>query len=347
MQRSNISVKKIFSISILVVFIILLASCGTHSQTDYSDSDGIYNSQTPTQTEEVSEKNTPSDSYYRQYFNSKTTAYDELEDGTVFTDIDAYNSTGSIDEDGYIVEEQTQEEENSYGAWGENNGEVSVNIYNNSGRGQWNRPYWWYGSGWGYYNNWCSPFWGIGYGWGYPYYGYYGWGYPYYYGGYHNNFYNPYYGNGYNGYAYSRGRRNSDYYNGRSALAGDRYGSRDAARGRSIARENNNRRNTNNSTATRNSRNTRATTGNSRRTYDRNTSTTRARTNTNSRRNKTKQRPSTTRSNRPSVNSNNTRPNRSSTRSSTPRRSSGASRSSGSGRSRSGSRRGGGRGGRG
>ena len=190
----------------------------------------------------------PSDSYYKQYFNSKTEAYGALEQGNVFTDIDAYTTTGSIDKDGYIVEQQTKEED-EYGAWGENSKDITINIYDHSPIVRWNRPYWWYGSGWGYSYNWCSPFWGIGYGWGYPYYGYYGWGYPYYYGGYYNNFYNPYYGNPYNGYAFSRGRRNSDYYSGRSSLRTDRYSMRDASRGVSIARTKNIRRSTNNITA--------------------------------------------------------------------------------------------------
>lgn len=352
MHRSNISVKKITSISILGIFSILLTSCGTHNQNSYADSDGIYSSQAPTETEPVSEANTPSDSYYKQYFNSKTQAYEELEDGTIFTDIDAYSTSESLDDDGYIVEERTQEED--YGAWGENSEQVTVNVYNNGGWGYWNRPYWWYGAGWGFYNNWCSPFWGVGYGWGYPFYGYYGWGYPYYYGGYYNNFYNPYYGNAYNGYTYNRGRRNSDYYNGRTAIRGDRYSMRDARRGQSIARTSNSRRATNNfasSNATRNGRAiSRPTT---RRNYARN-NTTRTRPSTFTRRSNT-QRPSTTRSNRnvrpttrtnvqPSTRSTNRR---SSTRTSTPRRSSGVRRSSGASRSRGTSRSGGGRRGRG
>jgi hypothetical protein len=201
----------------------------------------------------VADQQPPSDSYYKQYFNSKTSAYDALEQGTVFTDIDAYTTTGSINKDGYIVEQQTKQED-EYGPWGENSKDITINIYDHSPIVRWNRPYWWYGSGWGYSYNWCSPFWGIGYGWGYPYYGYYGWGYPFYYGGYYNNFYNPYYGNPYNGYAYSRGRRSSDYYNGTSSLRSTRYSMRDASRGVSIARTKNIRRSTNEITASSNTR---------------------------------------------------------------------------------------------
>ena len=245
MQGSNISVKKILSISVFGVLLLLLSSCGTYNQTNFNEQDGIYNSKASSQPEQVSVERTPNDSYYKQYFNSKTQTYDKLEEGTIFTDIEAYTTSGAIDKDGYIVEQQTQEEE-PYGAWGENSKQTTINIYNNSSNAQWNRPYWWYGSGWGYSNNWCSPFWGIGYGWGYPYYGYYGWGYPYYYGGYYNNFYNPYYGNPYNGYVFSRGRRNSDYYNGTSSLRTNRYSMRDASRGVSIGRTKNIRRSTNN-----------------------------------------------------------------------------------------------------
>ena len=235
MQASFITLKKIVHLSTLSVIALLLNACGSYPQTTFEDSNTNYNTQNTSQPQEVAKVQPPSDSYYKQYFNSKTQAYDALEQGSVFTDIDAYSTTGSINKDGYIVEQQTKEED-EYGSWGENSKDITINIYDHSPIVRWNRPYWWYGSGWGYSYNWCSPFWGIGYGWGYPYYGYYGWGYPYYYGGYYNNFYNPYYGNPYNGYVFSRGRRSSDYYNGTSSLRTNRYSMRDASRGVSIAR---------------------------------------------------------------------------------------------------------------
>ncbi len=253
MQASFITFKKIVHLSAFSVIALLLNACGSYPSTTFEDSKANYNTQNSTQSQEVADQQPPSDSYYKQYFNSKTSAYDALEQGNVFTDIDAYSTTGSINKDGYIVEQQTKQED-EYGPWGENSKDITINIYDYSPIVRWNRPYWWYGSGWGYSYNWCSPFWGIGYGWGYPYYGYYGWGYPFYYGGYYNNFYNPYYGNPYNGYAYSRGRRSSDYYNGTSFLRSTRYSMRDASRGVSIARTKNIRRTTNDITASSNTR---------------------------------------------------------------------------------------------
>jgi hypothetical protein len=340
MLRFTISVKNIFSISIFGLFFLLLSSCGTYNQTNFNEEDGIYKAKAPEQPEQVSAERTPSDSYYKQYFNSKTQAYDALEQGTVFTDIEAYSTTGAIDKNGYIVEEETQDEEN-YGAWGENSKELSITIYNNNNIPYWNRPYWWYGSGWGYSNNWCSPFSAIGYGWGYPYYGYYGWGYPYYYGGYYNNYNNSYYGNQYNGYAYSRGRRSSDYYNGRSSLGSNRSAMRDAARGVSIARTKNTRKNSNNFTTTRNSRNLRSIRSNQRKEYARNIRDIRTTPSTYSRSNNTQSRNTRNSSNtsNSAVRANTSRANRSNT--SPTRRTSSPSRSSGTSRPKTTSKRGG------
>ena len=323
MQASFITLKKIVHLSTLSVVVLLLNACGSYPLTTFEDSNTNYNTQNTTQSQEVAKVQPPSDSYYKQYFNSKTEVYDALEQGNVFTDIDAYNTTGSINKDGYIVEQQTKEED-EYGAWGENSKDITINIYDHTPIVRWNRPYWWYGSGWGYSYNWCSPFWGIGYGWGYPYYGYYGWGYPYYYGGYYNNFYNHYYGNPYNGYAFSRGRRNSDYYNGTSSIRSDRYAMRDASRGVSIARTKNIRRSSNNITAsssTRVARRARTARNNPQKRYSRNLTNYSSRSNTNTRKNNNQnanQRNSSN-YNRQSNNRNNSRSN---TNSAPPRRSS-------------------------
>jgi hypothetical protein len=298
MQASFISLKKIVHLSVLSVIALLLNACGSYPQTTFEDSNTSYNTQNTTQSQEVAKVQPTSYNYYKQYFNSKIEAYGALEQSNVFTDIDAYTTTGSIDKDGYIIEQQTKEED-EYGAWGENSKDITINIYDHTPIVRWNRPYWWYGSGWGYSYNWSSPFWGIGYDWGYPYYGYYGWGYPYYYGGYYNNFYNPYYGNPYNGYAFSRGRRNSDYYGGRSSLRTDRYSMRDALRRVSIARTKNIRRSTNNkkassstrvarrartarNTSSRSNKNTRNNNNNNQNANQRNTSNYNTRSNTRS-----------------------------------------------------------------
>jgi hypothetical protein len=327
MQASFITLKKIVHLSTLSVVVLLLNACGSYPLTTFEDSNTNYNTQNTTQSQEVAKVQPPSDSYYKQYFNSKTEVYDALEQGNVFTDIDAYNTTGSINKDGYIVEQQTKEED-EYGAWGENSKDITINIYDHTPIVRWNRPYWWYGSGWGYSYNWCSPFWGIGYGWGYPYYGYYGWGYPYYYGGYYNNFYNHYYGNPYNGYAFSRGRRNSDYYNGTSSIRSDRYAMRDASRGVSIARTKNIRRNSNNITAsssTRVARRARTARNNPQKRYSRNLTNYSSRSNTNTRKNNNQNanQRNTSNYNRQSNNRNNSRSN---TNSAPPRRSSTISR---------------------
>ena len=323
MQASFITLKKIVHLSTLSVVVLLLNACGSYPLTTFEDSNTNYNTQNTTQSQEVAKVQPPSDSYYKQYFNSKTEVYDALEQGNVFTDIDAYNTTGSINKDGYIVEQQTKEED-EYGAWGENSKDITINIYDHTPIVRWNRPYWWYGSGWGYSYNWCSPFWGIGYGWGYPYYGYYGWGYPYYYGGYYNNFYNHYYGNPYNGYAFSRGRRNSDYYNGTSSIRSDRYAMRDASRGVSIARTKNIRRSSNNITAsssTRVARRARTARNNPQKRYSRNLTNYSSRSNTNTRKNNNQNanQRNTSNYNRQSNNRNNSRSN---TNSAPPRRSS-------------------------
>lgn len=272
-MQINISTLKFMLPSALIG--LLLLSCGTHNQNDYSDADGIYNSDTQMATEVVDEG--PSDSYYKQYFNSKTEAYEDLpEEGAIFTDVDAYSTSEYMDEDGYVVVEEREAEEN-YGGWGENANNVTVNVYGGNNYGYWNRPYWWYGSGYGYYNYWASPYYGVGWGWGYPFYGYYGYGYPSYYGGYYNNYYNPYYGNAYNGYSYTRGRRNSDYYNGRTAASRSNYNHRDARNGRSITRQTENARN-NSSLTDRNSRFDRSTSPRTTRRSDYNTRSTAPRT---------------------------------------------------------------------
>lgn len=256
--------KKYLKFSLVAALTILLSSCGAQQQNVY-DTDGIYNTPATSnvETEVIEENNTPSDSYYKQYFDSKIETYSDLpSQGAVFTDIDAYYTEDSLDENGYIVT-QERDVEQGYGAWGENTQAANVNIYMNGGFGFnnfWNRPYWWYGSGFGFYNNWCSPFiGGVGFGWGYPLYGYYGWGYPIHYGGFYNNFYNPFYGNPHFGYSYTRGRRNTDYYNGRIANSGRNFNYRDARSGRSIANTVASNRRASNPSATRNYNNTRAT----------------------------------------------------------------------------------------
>ena len=218
MQTRYPYLKKLIPLVFMGLFALLLVSCGTYNK-GYGETDGIYSSESDTETSSTEVTNDKSN-YYKQYFKSKENAYEDLpEEDLIFTDIEAYSTKESLDEDGYVViEEETYND--GYGAWGDNSEDITINVYNYGGGyyggfyGHYYNPFW--------YNYWCRPYWTIGYSWGYPYYGY-GWGYPYYYyGGYYGHYYNPY--SGYGGYAnniaYNRGRRNLDYPNGRSVSRG-------------------------------------------------------------------------------------------------------------------------------
>lgn len=194
------------------LFALLLNSCGVHNYGP-GDNDGIYQSETETAVEADNQKS----SYYKQYFESKDKTYEDLpEEDLIFTDIEAYSTTESMDEEGYIVIEENYDYDDGYGGWGNNAEDISINIYNYGGYyGHFYNPFWY--SYW-YYPRWN---WNFGFYWGYPH--YYGWGYPYYYySGYHGHYYNPYYWYPYNqGHiSYNRGRRNTDYYPGRTVNRG-------------------------------------------------------------------------------------------------------------------------------
>lgn len=207
----------------------LFVSCGTHNSNDYDESDGIYSTnKTSTVEEDTSALENEKNNYYKQYFKTKELTYSDIpEDNVIFTDIEAYHSSESLDEDGYIVIEEENYNDEGYGAWGTNGTETTINIYGGYGYSPyWGGGYWGMSFGWG----WGYPY--YGYGWGYPYYGY-GWGYPYYGYGYSYPYYGygygyPYCGSGYyNGYAYNRGRRNTDYYANRSSSRSNTRYSRD------------------------------------------------------------------------------------------------------------------------
>lgn len=205
------------------LFALVLTSCGTYYSAGYEE-DGIYASnEVETEVEETSNAKS---SYYKQYFQSKDKSYEDLpEDGVIFTDIDAYSTTESLDEEGNIVvEEREIAYEDGYGGWGTNNSDVIVNVYNTAGwGGGWGLGWggWGFNAGWG----WNNPWWGWGYGyrpfWGWGG-GYWGWGGgwwcpPNAWGGFYGNPYyyrGGFYGN--NAIAYNRGRRNLDYNRGRS-----------------------------------------------------------------------------------------------------------------------------------
>ncbi|WP_203295929.1 hypothetical protein [Luteirhabdus pelagi] len=334
--------KKLTKGPFLALIATLLVSCGTYNE-DYYDSDGIYND-----GQQVSETETPVDktNYYKQYFQTKAAQYQDVpEEDVIFTDIEAYSTTEYIDDEGYIITEDNRGYEESYGAWGSNAQDVTVNIYNDNwgwGFGYWNTPYWGFNSFWGYpygfYRPWGTGF-GWGWGWGQPFYGGfygYGWGHPFYgnYGGYYPFYYN----HAYNQVAYNRGRRNTDYI-GRSSARSAR---RDYSRGRSnsYSRSEMARRSNRSSTMRSRSSMSRNRNANMRRSNSRSV----RRTNPNMRRNNTTVR----RSNSARRSSNNARRSNNSVRrsgsSGSSIRSGGSSRSSGSSRSGGGARRGGGRG---
>lgn len=215
MFTQNIKLKRQFLLPSLGALSILLVSCGTYN--NVGETDGIYsteNNMAPDEGYEVSQEDKAS--YYKEYFKAKENTYGDMpEDDVVFTDIEAYSTTEYIDDEGYVVIEEREYEED-YGQWGDNSENVTVNIYNTGGYGFGHGAYW----GWGYpyygHSYWNIGFgWGYGYGWGYPYYGYYGWGPSYYGGGYYNP-YHYYNNNYYNNVSYNRGRRNLDYIPGRS-----------------------------------------------------------------------------------------------------------------------------------
>jgi hypothetical protein len=314
----------------LVVGLIsfFLVSCGSHGDNSYSDTDGIYNTSNgsaPSQEVSSSEK----DTYYKAYFKSKEDTYSEMpQEDLIFTDIEAYSTTESLDEEGFIVVDEY--EEAGYAGWGQNGGEVSVNFYAGVGYygGYWGigyawwNPFWFYGGYWGIGN----PYWGIGYAW---------WNPICYYGG--------YYGGNNGSVGYNRGRRNSDYYNGRSTSPGRlaQSSSRNSYSRSEQYRSNNGGRAYRSSATGHSYSRTRGYTGrsyNSQRSYRGQGTSSRSRNNVG-------------RSNSRYRSSNNSRSNTQRSRSSVGRsssyRSSGSSRSSGGGSRSSGSRGGGGRGGRG
>jgi hypothetical protein len=202
MQIKTPSLKRILTLSIFGYATLLLVSCGSYQNT--SDSDGIYatndRSSNVSEEKEIVEDNSKNN-YYKQYFKSKASATEQIpEEDLIFTDIDSYTSNETLDEDGYIIEE----EEESYGAWGENSSDVTINVVNTGG--------YFYGAGW--YGGWYRP-WGYSV-WNRPFngYGYGNWGIGFGWGGYYNPWYcAPFYGGNYynNNYAYNNNYRNNNY----------------------------------------------------------------------------------------------------------------------------------------
>lgn len=345
MSFKNYFTEKIPTIAILSS-LLLVTACGTTQQVD---TDGIYSS-TSVEQETYVETNNSGSTYYENYFKEKSSELELYTEDEVFTDVDDY-------EGDYVENDSVQVERESYAGWGQENSNVSINVYTGGG-GFYNSYYspfnngyngWGYG---GFYNPW------YGGGWGYyaPYYGGYGYGYGY--GGYYNPWYGGgYYGSNWGGHYY---RNNVTYVNGRRGTAYSRSGRNASSRYYDTDRiyKNTTRRNASDNSVTRRSR-SQSTYSTPRTTRSNNDMRTRTKTRVNTDTNTPRVRTNTNTTPRVRTNNNvktrtntNTNTRRKSNNSySTPRRStptmstgsSGGSRSSsGSSRGGSGGRRGGG-----
>jgi hypothetical protein len=211
MKTYNFSTRNSLLKSVIGLLGLTVVSCGTYQNKSYYDNDGIYGAKTQ-EREVVSADNgnkpvSEANQKYKEYFGSNANNY-SMDQSETFTDVENYSSENDTIENG---------DYKSYAAWGDNDKDVTINVYNNDWG--WNNYYD------GYWNNyWAYRPWGYGiylgwnswnYGWNNPY-----WGYSGYYGlGWYNPYYGGYYGynnwnNGYyygNSYAYNHGRRGSSY----------------------------------------------------------------------------------------------------------------------------------------
>ena len=207
-----------------------LTSCGSYQYVGYVN-DGVYDDSFNDNVEYVEQSNTgvtsyedDSSLYYQNYFKDKVDQYEVVanEEDIIFTDVDSYSSNYT-DED-----KNNQSSYNSYGGWGENNNQVTINYidngWNNWGWGGFYDPFWnsrWGWNNWGWnnwgWNNWGWNNWGWNnwnYGWGWNNWGWNNWGWnfgmgwgpywsPWYVSPYNNGFYNR------RGISYNATRRGS------------------------------------------------------------------------------------------------------------------------------------------
>jgi hypothetical protein len=230
MKTYYISLKNIALKSIVGLLGLTAISCGSYQNVSYYDNDGIYGSEKKERVSYYDNNTTPQDNSngnkYKEYFGSQANKY-SYNDQDVFTDVDSYSSV-SVNDSTVTNSESRQQ---NYAGWGNNDRDVTINVYNNDWYGgYWGwRGYWGYRPwGYSYWNNWHNPYWDWGwsgyYGpsWGWGWNNYWGWNSPYYGGGYYgwNNWgWNNYYGRN---YAYSGGRRGI-YSNRSEGFYGNRY----------------------------------------------------------------------------------------------------------------------------
>ncbi|WP_055446652.1 hypothetical protein [Lacinutrix mariniflava] len=307
----------------MVLFALGLTSCGSYQYVGQNN-DGVYGEdERQEDVVRADAEDSGDNTYYKNYFKEKSLEMGSDRNEEVFVDIDSYE--GSYSED-YVQEEDVN---TGYGAWGENNSDVSINIYNNGFNNYWNRPYY----GWNRYG-WNRPYsgWNLGFG-----------GYGHYYSGYqYGGIYDPFWSPGFGyGYGYGAGSYYGGYYGGngygRNSLSynstrrGSTYG-RNSVLGRRVEGA---RRSSSTSTRTRTSSTprTRATTPRVRT----NNSTPRVRTSTPRVRSNNSSTPRV-RTTTPRTRTRTTTPRTSTPRTSSPSRSSTRSSSGSSSRSSSGSR---------
>ncbi|MFT4801495.1 MAG: hypothetical protein ACI93N_001267, partial [Flavobacteriaceae bacterium] len=137
MKTFILSFKNLNPLLLIGFVFLLITSCGTHNKNDYDEADGIYSSNQNKVVAEETSAEEDKNNYYKQYFKTKELAYKDIpEDDAILTDVEAYHSTESLDEDGYVVTEE-QEYSSEYnegnGAWGTNSTQVSVNVYGGYG----------------------------------------------------------------------------------------------------------------------------------------------------------------------------------------------------------------------
>ena len=153
--------------------VFTLTSCGSYQYAG-TDNDGIYESSSEpvVYAESAGQNNNDNvnNSYYKNYFKEQSSEYDYMNvEPEVFTDVDSYEGK-------YVEQDSTQREQ--YPGWGQNNEDVTVNVY--AGWNGFYDPFW--NVGWGWNAGWGWG-WNAGWGWGWNA----GWGW-----GWNAGFYNPY-----------------------------------------------------------------------------------------------------------------------------------------------------------
>ena len=105
------TIQKSIPLFIIGMFVLLLTSCSTYNAGYPSSEKSNETEDTVSTNETEASSDNNKSNYYKQYFKSKESAYadvleEDLEEGAIFTDIDAYHTSETIDEDGYVVIEE-------------------------------------------------------------------------------------------------------------------------------------------------------------------------------------------------------------------------------------------------